>query len=158
MGSEPLPRPLARVGIAGHSADAVALEQRRELFDNRVGREGGLTSRMQSNTATPLASQCPIASVMLSALPPRGLQRPHSYSIAGRQLPHAMGDDVLNRLARDECDNVRAELAPNSASARSWSSVYISAISGSPTSDEFISSVVPCQTRTGASSLPKYFA
>jgi hypothetical protein len=47
---------------------------------------------------------------------------------------------------------------PNSLAARSGSSSYICAISGSPTSDEFISQVAPRHTSVGASSLAKYLA
>ena len=76
MLAEQLARELAGVSVAGHTADTIGFQQRREVIDHRIRENGGRASRIASMIIWSL-DLCEIASAKLSSEPPRrcGIQR-----------------------------------------------------------------------------------
>jgi hypothetical protein len=72
MLAEQLARKLAGVSVAGHTADTIGFQQRREVMDHRIRRErrAGLANCIDDNPV--VGPLCEIASAKLSSEPPLG--------------------------------------------------------------------------------------
>jgi hypothetical protein len=104
-------RPFARVSVAHHPGDAIALQERGELLDNRIWaeRRADLANAVQHGDAGRLA--VPDRKRHAVGAAARWIDKGEEcYAFPRRQLTNAVRDHGLDRLPRDEGNKISPEL------------------------------------------------